>query len=114
MIEFAGHHAKPGSQRGHVPALLPEDTHRRDAVRTQARAIFERQQPDERRLAGAIGAENGRVLALLDGERQPIEYSHSPSYERRVCQFEDWFHAIYRRWVRGSGLVVRLGAGVRQ
>jgi hypothetical protein len=62
VIEFAGHHATPGSQRGHVPALLPEDTHRREAVRTQARAIFERQQPDERRLAGAIGAENGRVL----------------------------------------------------
>jgi hypothetical protein len=93
MIQLTGDHAKPGAERGHVPALLPEDSHRCHAVLAQLRAVVERQQPNERRFAGAIGAKNDRVLTRIDRERQTIEHTCSTTHERGIPQVQDWFHS---------------------
>jgi len=53
------------------------------------RAILVCEESNERRLPGAVGTENRRVLADVDRERQPVENGTILSDDRGVRELED-------------------------
>ena len=65
--------AELGAQLEDVPAVVAKHTYRRCAVGRRDRTILEREQPDELRFSGPIGAENGGVLVGLDGECEAVK-----------------------------------------
>src|SRR5262245_32794118 len=64
-IEIAGDHTESRAQLTDVPMLAAEQPQRRRAVLRGARPIIEREQPDQRGLAGTVRAKNRGVLALM-------------------------------------------------
>ena len=68
VMQVRRHDAELRSQLEHVPVVLPEYADRRCPVLGE-RPIFVRQQPDERRFAGAIRAEDGGVLVGPNRQR---------------------------------------------
>jgi len=96
IVKIGGDDAQLRSQFEHVPAVLAEDPDRRRGRIRSADAIalldggilLQREQLDERRLAGAVRAEDGGVLADANGQREAIEDARPAEHDRRVVEFQ--------------------------
>ena len=62
-----------GAQLKDIPQLLPEDGQGRRAVVMRQGIILPGDEPDERGLTGAVGAQDGGVLALANLQRQAVQ-----------------------------------------
>jgi hypothetical protein len=72
-MQIGADDAEPGAQIEHVPAVGSEEANGRSFVSTRQRPVFVRQQVDERRLAGAVRPDHGRVLAGADCQADAVE-----------------------------------------
>ena len=89
IVKIGGDDAQLRSQLEHVPALPAEDPDGGRAPLFSERILLQCEQLDERRLAGAVRAEDGGVLADADGQRQAIEHARPAEHDRRVVQFQE-------------------------
>src|SRR5688572_732604 len=118
-IEIAGDDPETGAQLGDIPRLAAEEPQHRSAVLRRTWAILEHQHPDQRGLPRSVRAENRRVLAAANRQRQRLEHARTAAYERGVPQFQHRFHgSICIMWnfldrYRDAGLLIlRLGFGL--
>ena len=89
-VQIAGDDAHPAAQVFDVGARVAEDAQRGPVVaRRRTRAVVERQHAHQRRLAGAVGAEDGRVLAAVNAQRQAVERARAPAHHGGVDELED-------------------------
>ena len=89
LMQIGRDDAELGSQLEDIPIAAAEDADRRRSVGRRQRAIFVREQPQQERFPGAVGADDGGVLAGADGQRQAIEDAATGLDDRRVDQLED-------------------------
>ena len=87
VVEFVGDEAQPRAQVPHVPALQAEEAHVR-AVLLHG-VDLAREEFEEGRLARAVGAEDGRVLPLGNGQGQVVEHARAPPIDGRVADVDD-------------------------
>jgi len=78
---------------------VAEHTHRCGVVVQRQRAVLEREQPDEDRFAGAVGADDGGVLARVDGERDAVEHAAVVLDHRRIDELQ---HRVAVRHEKGE------------
>src|SRR5262249_11712180 len=102
IVEIGRDDAELRAQLEHIPPQLAEDAHGRLAVARRQGIELQREELDQRRLARAVGAEDGCVLALADRERQGIEHARAAEDDCRVVQFEN-VHGV----AGGGAAVVR-------
>ena len=62
-----------GAQLKDIPQVLPEDGQGRRAVVRRQGIILPGDEPDERGFTGAVGAQDGGVLALPNLQRQAVQ-----------------------------------------
>jgi hypothetical protein len=90
VLQIVRHHAEVGTQVPDVPALLAEEAD------VTARALdgidLARQQLQQGRFAGAVGAEDGGMAAGGDVERQIIEDAGLPAIHSDVADLDDVLH----------------------
>ncbi len=93
IVQVGRDDAHLGSQFEHVPTLAAEETDRgRRFLATSVpgqRILLQREEPHERRLSGAVGAEYRSVLADRDRQRQRVEHARLAENDGRVVQFEE-------------------------
>ena len=61
-----------------------------------------RQQADEHRLSGAVGTEDGRVLALADRQPQSVQHAAIAFDDGRIEELENGLLGTWLRGVRCS------------
>ncbi len=91
LVQIGGHDPEPRPQLEEVRQRFAEDADRRRAVFAGERVILLGQHVDERRFSRAVRADNGRVLAGADRQRQPVEDPDAVLDHGGVTQFENWF-----------------------
>jgi hypothetical protein len=75
-----------------VRAFGPEQLQRRPIVTFGgSRSILQRQHSHQGGLAGAVGAQDGGVFALVDAQRQAVERARRTTEHRGVDEFENRF-----------------------
>ena len=87
-VQIARHDADLLPQFKDVPRVTSEDTHRRLATKRCQRSILERQQVQQRRLAGTVRTQDGGVRALVNRQRQAIEGFRCAFDDRRVGELK--------------------------
>ena len=78
------HDAQDGAKLSEIPGGTAEEPERRHAVLRRTRAIVQRQHPNQRGFAGAVGPEHGRVFPLSNTHRQALKDAPAATDERRV------------------------------
>ncbi|HKH98548.1 MAG TPA: hypothetical protein VJ999_05515 [Candidatus Sulfotelmatobacter sp.] len=84
--QVVGHDAQAGAQVEHIPALFPENRHRRSL--TNHRIAFARNGLDERGLAAAVGAEDGDVLIGADAQGEIVQSDLLAAHDAQVLEVE--------------------------
>ena len=121
IVQIGRHDAHLRSQLEDIPAVVAEQANRRRVVFRSAKAFalhcagfavhcgafvvhrgaiavhqgiqLQRQQPHERRLARAVGTQDGGVFADVDGQREVVEDPRGTEDDRRAEQLQE------RLWV---------------
>ena len=95
LVQRRRHHAELGAQVRDVPAALAEHPHRLVAVVARQRPLVVGEQADQHRLAGAVGPDDGGVLARADGQPQAVQHRLAALHHRGIVQHQ------YRRVMHG-------------
>src|ERR1043166_7656113 len=90
-MKVSGDDAELRLEVENVPAALAEHEHGGRAVLMAQRTVVVREQADERRFAGAVGADDRGGLAGVNREREAGEDAPIALDDRRIPQLEDWF-----------------------
>src|SRR4030095_4516130 len=89
IVQIRRDDAKLRSQLEHIPPLLTKHANRRQTIGGRHGIELQRQQLHQRRLAGAVGSEDGGVFAGANAEGQRVEHASAAEDDAGVVELED-------------------------